>query len=110
MSDRKIPADWAIEKALALRRANDGFRPSHVKDYPEASETVIAFARYIEAHEKSPVDRKLLCAREIMARKMEHEHRPDKAETYRSGSMDVYLVDAVELITLYESGYGKTDG
>ena len=117
MTNETMPADWAIEKALVP--ANTAFeldigRPWTVamikEDYqvPYAA-TTLAFARYIEAHEKPPVDRKLLCAREAGARHYEAlgVGYEIAAGQYREGLSDKTLPVVLEAITLWEEGFGN---
>lgn len=61
----KLPADWAIDKAVELlREAGIPIILRAVKSNPDSYRSTIAFARYIEEHEEPPVDPVLLAARE----------------------------------------------
>lgn len=109
MTDNEMPADWAIEKALKLREFNDGYCLDDVKKAPSIFATVVAFARYIEAHEEPPISRELLCAREAAAR-LSNDEECRISKYWRSGKGDGVLKLAVDAIQLFNSGYGKTDG
>ena len=50
----KLPADWAIKKALRL--SNYGISIYDVKRYHNSHTAIVAFAHYIEQHEKEPSD------------------------------------------------------
>lgn len=104
MSD--LPADWAIEKAKANHPCK-GLSAKCVKKRPHIYWLILEYARYIEAHEEAPVDRKLLCAREAMARIQEGLRNKKIAKWYREGNDDAALSGYVEALTLYESGFGK---
>jgi hypothetical protein len=83
------PPDWALIEA-AKRFGWDRGRPISAlqKDY-EVSVPFRAFCDMILKHEQSPVDRKLLCAREA-SRKCASEYSA-----------------AVRAIELWEEGFGK---
>lgn len=80
MTDKQTPPDWAVDRAQELRKKR-GF--THLD----------AFAAYIAEHEQPPVDRKLLCAREVV-RQYAEEQVFDVEKT------------AIRAIELWESGYG----
>jgi len=105
MTDKQTPSDWAFERACGWV----GRKPHHVRsmavDNPERR-AISALCDMIERYEQPPVDRKLLCAREAMAR---HKNVYDRADYFRSGEMDngLAIADCVRAIELWEEGFGK---
>lgn len=99
MTDKQTPPDWAFKRAQELRNKR-GF--THLD----------AFAAYIAEHEQPPIDRKLLCAREAMARGYERQQWGswlEEAKKIRAGDYDgkPFLQDYVRAIELWEEGFGK---
>ena len=88
--DKDMPADWAIERALA--ESGNPFLDNFADLKANAAEGVdmvhLAFARYIEAHEQLPVDPDLETAREIVARAIYGVGGTITAEAYRYGDCD----------------------
>lgn len=114
--EKEIPADWAIKKALCFGNsvAMDGHDVRTVDNVKRSAlthwgQTVIALARYIEANEPAPVDRKLLCAREAAFHVYYEYKQYDLADKLNGGEADnsAAIRSAVAAITLYESGFGK---
>jgi hypothetical protein len=60
-------------------------------------------------HEKPPVDRKLLCAREAMAENAETGVASEWGGKFRSGNYDVtyHITVPLRAIELWEEGFGK---
>lgn len=103
--DQNTIPEWAFSKACFLADR----KPHHVKQmWSDKSErrAIEALATYIAAHEQPPTDRKLLCAREAMARNCDF---PESAASYRNGMWDHagVLKHCMEAIELWESGFGK---
>jgi hypothetical protein len=97
MTEANDVPDWAIEKALIEPNENSpGSTGSKwtVKEIKEANGTlryataVMAFARYIAAHEKPPVDPDLLIAREAAAQVYDEGGHPNHAKGCRDGRFD----------------------
>lgn len=101
-----LPADWAIEKALC----EVGELLITVEEVREAAahgcylSAIVKLARYIEAHKKPPVDRKLRCARAAAA-----ERYPIARREIEEGEWDEdgIIIDLMEALTKYEEGFGK---
>lgn len=106
MTSEKMPADWAIERARGIM--GWGVSVATIKDAPEFYTDALGVARYIEAHEKPPASRKLLCAREAEARRIERSSSSIVLpEETRKGRWDGKLKEYLEAITLWEEGFGK---
>ena len=68
-----------------------------------------ALCDMIAKHEKPPVDRKLLCAREAMAENAETGAASEWGGKFRSGNYDVtyHITVPLRAIELWEEGFGK---
>ena len=88
--DKDMPADWAIERALAESGNPFSDTAASLKeDHSEGVDAVhLAFSRYIEAHEQPPVDPDLVTAREICARVCNDFGQTSNAKAYRDGDYD----------------------
>lgn len=97
-------SDWAIEKAKA-NHPDKELSVKWVKKKPDIYWLILEYARHIEAHEKPPVDRKLLCAREAAVFVCGEHHRQE----IESGEWDKSeeVITPQRAITLYEQGFGK---
>lgn len=113
MESKKMPADWAIEKAVAKWNGAHGAEILNADIVKKNSAGnpfafILEVARYIEAHEEPPVDRKLQCAREAAASLVEWNER--YAAEIRQGLHDKTcgrVVAGEMAITLYEEGFAK---
>ena len=107
MTDKQTPPDWALIEAANLfgwgRHQAIGYLRElyHDEDYLGYR----ALCGMIERYEQPPVDRKVLCAREAMAR----NDVIANADYYRSGGMDdgPAMHDCIRAIELWEEGYGQ---
>ena len=92
--DKDMPADWALERACALgNAAGSGTERWPISVIPAIKKLdvhpgMLAFARYIEAHEQPPVDPDLVTAREICARVCNDFGQTSSAKAYRDGDYD----------------------
>jgi hypothetical protein len=110
MTDKQTPPDWVLVEAA--KRCGWNFvlvtlERLHREDVPFR-----ALCDMIERYEQPPVDRKLLCAREAMARGYERQPQgswQEKAKKIRAGDYDaaLFLQDYVCAIELWEEGFGK---
>jgi hypothetical protein len=102
------PDDWVLLEAA--ERANIGEEPIEYlrKIYPRAG-SFRALCDMIAKHEKPPVDRKLLCAREAMAENAETGVASEWGGKFRSGNYDVtyHITVPLRAIELWEEGFGK---
>lgn len=110
MENEKMPADWAIERAF--EEAGDTPDLPWIKDRGHAvfyGKAIFKLARYIEAHEQPPVDRKLLCAREAAFQAYYAAENFTLADAANDGmaDSDPAVVACVSAITLWEEGFGK---
>ncbi len=100
------PPDWVLAEAA---KRTDWLMPVDcIRDrYSTLSEAFRALCDMIQKYEQPPVDRKLLCAREAMARNTRVLWH--KTDTYRSGKMDdgPAIADCVRAIELWIEGYGE---
>jgi hypothetical protein len=99
------PPDWVLIEAAKRSGeilTKDNVWPRHAAMFPTAFR---ALCDMIQKYEQPPVDRKLLCAREAMARNVHTREGND----YRSGLMDEGLgvQDCLRAIELWEEGFGK---
>ncbi len=100
------PPDWVLIEAAK----RSGWEETPSKDVLivlSCNDTFRALCDMIERYGQPPVDRKLLCAREAMARNTRVLWH--KTDTYRSGKMDdgPAIADCIRAIELWESGYGR---
>jgi hypothetical protein len=108
MTDKQTPPDWVLLEAAKRSRWKDDdvllLRHAYLDEINGAGFT--ALCDMIERYEKPPVDRKLLCAREAVARLYVGE--PEEADI-RYGHRDEYdhVVCSKRAIELYEGGFGK---
>lgn len=102
MTDKKIPAVWAINSA----RKRMGLDDEYVAGV-ELSGCIIHLALHIEDSEPAPISRELLCAREAVARQL-----PGSRSEIESGEWDgcVTLAAIISAIQLYASGFGEPNG
>jgi hypothetical protein len=101
--------DWVLFEA-AKRSGWDKWRADHLlrcylSEHPDYG-SYRALCDMIERYEQPPVDRKLLCAREAVARMYVGE--PEEADI-RYGHRDEYdhVICSKRAIELYEGGFGK---
>jgi hypothetical protein len=99
------PPDWVLIEAAKRSGeilTKDNVWPRHAAMFPTAFR---ALCDMIQKYEQPPVDRKLLCAREAMARNVKTRDE----SYYRSGEMDNRPAIQVCLlaIELWEEGFGK---
>lgn len=89
-----MPEDWVLLEAA--ERSNIGEEPIEYlrKIYPRAG-SFRALCDMIAKHEKPPVDRKVLCAREAWSQWMDHDDIAGE---------DYVGIRAIEL---WEEGFGK---
>jgi hypothetical protein len=106
MSDLPILPDWVLIEAA--KRC--GWADAHTLDtlqrfYGQAPSPYRALCDMIAKHEEKPVDRKLLCAREAMAR----NEVVGASNCYRNGEVDDGLAvqDCLRAIELWIEGYGE---
>lgn len=99
--------DWALRRAASKTSGYKDCSIKSLRTYYRIRERPCAYSALCDMvlkYEDPPVDRKLLCAREAIAR------LPGMmdivAQGYRKGEYDVYLSKYVEAITLYEEGFG----
>lgn len=107
MTDKQTPPDWVlIEAAKRTRRITN---IEVLRDYYRcaANSDFRVICDMIERYEQPPVDRKVLCAREAIARE-EGVGTAVQAQ-WRNGENDYTpgIQWAVRAIGLYESGFGK---
>lgn len=96
MTTETPPDDWVLLEA-AKRSGWDDYTTQVLRETYRYGGTFTALCNMIAKHEKPPVDRKLLCAREAL-REASLAHA------------DVMWTDediAVRAIELYEEGFGK---
>ncbi len=100
------PPDWVLAEA-AKRCEAPAESDDHWLTLYQMRGSFRALCDMIQKYEQPPVDRKLLCAREAMARNTRVLWH--KTDTYRSGKMDdgPAIADCVRAIELWESGYGR---
>ena len=82
-----LPADWAIERALA-EYGSTAAPLASVKEDPILHHIALTLARYIEKHEQPPVDPWLLQARELAAGVACDLGEIEFCDTYRAGGYD----------------------
>jgi non-ribosomal peptide synthetase component F len=93
MTDKQTPPDWAlIEAAKRGKRLHLG--PDMLRIDYATDKTFRALCDMIERYEQPPVDRKLLCAREVVR---EWTERADWGH-------EAMCIRAIEL---FEEGFGK---
>lgn len=102
MTDTPMP-DWALLEAA--KRSGWSTELGLLHQQHHDNPVYAALCDMILKHEQPPVDRKLLCARETMARNVLVREGND----YRSGMMDggFGVQDCVRAIELWEEGFGK---
>ncbi len=98
------PPDWVLIEAAK----RSGYRDNainHARWFRLHDRAFRALCDMIQKYEQPPVDRKLLCAREAMARNVKTRDE----SYYRSGEMDNRPAIQVCLlaIELWEEGFGK---
>jgi hypothetical protein len=97
--------DWVLLEAA--KRGNIGDEPiEYLRKIYRHGGTFRALCDMIAKHEKPPVDRKLLCAREAAARRSAVLSSVDQ---FRKGELDKWgaVKNSVLAIELYEEGFGK---
>jgi hypothetical protein len=105
MTTETPPDDWVLLEAAKLSetwcRSIEWLRELY-----GVSGSFRALCDMIAKHEKQPVDRKLLCAREAMAENAETTGWGGK---FRSGDYDVtyHITVPLRAIELWEEGFGK---
>jgi hypothetical protein len=100
--DSETPPDWVLLEAA--KRANIEEEPIEYlrKIYPRAG-SFRALCDMIAKHEKPPVDRKLLCAREALREWSEMGY--EAIESIRGRATHAAI--ATRAIELWEEGFGK---
>ncbi len=104
-TETQTPEDWVLSEAAKrcymLTKHSDALRYRHTGD-----SCFRALCDMIAKHEKPPVDRKLLCAREAAARSTAVLSSVDQ---FRKGELDKWgaVKNSVLAIELYEEGFGK---
>ena len=95
----ETPPDWVLVEA-AKRSDCDVYRRDGA---------FLALCDMIAKHEKPPVDRKVLCAREAMAENAEKYAASEWGGKFRSGDYDdtYHITVPLRAIELYEEGFGK---
>ena len=95
------PPDWVLIEAA--KRSEYGV--DNVTLMYKAGGAFRALCDMIAKHEQKPVDRKLLCAREAMAR----NEVAGASDYYRNGEVDDGLAvqDCIRAIELYLEGFGE---
>ena len=100
----ETPSDWVLIEAA--RRTNTNLSVDRLRASYHRLNSFTALCDMIQKHEKPPVDRKVLCAREAAAQLYSGER--EEAEFMR-GHRDEY--DQVwcgkRAIELWEEGFGK---
>lgn len=102
--------DWALIEAA--KRCGWWSHPIAVlrERYDELNHrTYRALCDMVLQHEQPPVDRKVLCAREAMAREAEATTTAKWAAKFRSGEYDEtdHITVPLRAIELYEDGFGQ---
>jgi hypothetical protein len=105
MTTETPPDDWVLLEAAKL----SGMGYHHADELRflyKRNKIYRALCDMIAKHEKPPVDRKLLCAREAMAENAETTGWGGK---FRSGDYDVtyHITVPLRAIELWEEGFGK---
>jgi hypothetical protein len=103
MTDKQTPPEWVIREAEKRAGIN---LPIPTMTYLNGG-AFAALCDMIERHEQPPIDRKLLCAREAVARRWKQAW-PEELE-FRHGYRDDRdpIVVALRAIDLWEEGFGK---
>ncbi len=91
MTDKQTPPDWVLIEAA--KRSDWDADLRCIRRYYSASGPFCALCDMIERYEQPPVDRKLLCAREVMKYWTDVNEEEAQAACIRA-------------IELWESGYG----
>lgn len=106
MTDKQTPPDWVLIEA-AKRSAFHEVPFTTLQSAYSAKSAYRALCDMIERYEQPPVDRKLLCAREAIARE-EGVGTAVQAQ-WRNGENDYTpgIKWAVRAIELWEEGFGK---
>lgn len=107
MTDNQTPPDWVLNKANVLSGWDEDPELGAISYANDI--TYRALCDMIERHEKPPVDRKLLCAREAWAEDaVKTTPRDQQAAKFRSGEYDrtYHVSAAVRAIELWEEGFG----
>jgi hypothetical protein len=101
----ETPHDWVLIEA-AKRGGIRHHTIEWLRSAHRAGGTFTALCDMIAKHEKPPVDRKLLCAREAAARRSAVLSSVDQ---FRKGELDKWgaVKNSVLAIELYEEGFGK---
>ncbi len=104
-TETQTPEDWVLLEAAKLSgRSHCSIET--VRDRWYVDKTFRALCDMIAKHEKPPVDRKVLCAREAAARSTAVLSSVDQ---FRKGEFDKWgaVKNSVLAIKLYEEGFGK---
>ena len=100
--DKQTPPDWVLREASSRCDWENSdlpdLRAQYAEDLPYA-----VICDLIYKHEKPPLDRKLMCAREASAQLDED----GEMHHWRSGEGDYALECCLRSLTLYEEGFGK---
>jgi hypothetical protein len=104
MTTETPPEDWVLFKAARLCGWDtqiEGLRRLYSGDKPFR-----ALCDMIAKHEKPPVDRKVLCAREAAALGYLSTTKRDRIRNGEADA-DFNLATSIRAIELYEEGFGK---
>ena len=102
MTTETPPEDWVLLEAS--KRGEKGAMSSELMRYRYTNDsTYRALCDLIAKHEKPPVDRKVLCAREAV------KPFEDKSRGSVGGYISIDLLESyvVHAIKLFEEGFGK---
>jgi hypothetical protein len=100
------PPDWVLLEAAKRGDDTEKWTLGQLRAFYKTGYIFRALCDMIAKHEKPPVDRKLLCAREAMAENAETSEWGGK---FRSGNYDVtyHITVPLRAIELWEEGFGK---
>ena len=107
MAVTDTPPDWVLIEA-AKRCGWTWDRDDTLQEEYECTSSFRALCDMIQKYEQPPVDRKLLCAREAMARAPYMKDHDVRA--YREGKLDQpnqAIDNCIRAITLWENGFQK---
>jgi len=109
MTDEQTPPVWVLIEAARRFGWADTLSVFALQNDYAVSVPYRALCDMILKHEQPPVDRKLLCAREAMAREAEATSTHKWATIFRSGEYDDtdHIRGPLRAIELWEEGFGK---
>jgi hypothetical protein len=107
-TETQTPEDWVLTEAAKQSGYGEAFcEPKWLRyNYNVLGKAFHALCDMIAKHEKPPVDRKLLCAREAAAR---GSSLLSSVDQFLKGELDKWgaVKNSVLAIELYEEGFGK---